>query len=427
MRYFIGRVGQQYGPYTWEQLQEHLANGAVVITDRTREEVGSDWVTVAQMAGRLAAQPPLSRPGGAPAFANVSGSAAARATTGIPDYKLFDSGSVALATLFGTPIAGTFLMAMNYRRLGKKDNARWAIAAGVAGTVTAVLLRYVIPQGASAGVAIGMLAATMRASKSLQGDAIEKHVATGGSLGPRWAAFGLGVGALTAVLAVIFLVLLAKEFVTGAATPGVVIGTRDRVSYTGTASREDALVLGGALKAGGFFSDKGSAVSLTRSANGTVVSFVVLEGVWDKRDVVDGFEEVGRQIAPSVGGFPISVRLVDSAGSTRKDLTIGKAIVGTKDEVYYLGEARERQARALGDSLRSAHSLSDNGATVLLAKNDGITAISFVVPEGAWNNPGTVVAFEQIVRQASPSVGGLPVRLRLLDSDLALRKEATVN
>jgi hypothetical protein len=40
-----------------------------------------------------------------------------------PVYRLYDSTSVALATLLGSPVAGTRLMALNYRRLGKSGAA----------------------------------------------------------------------------------------------------------------------------------------------------------------------------------------------------------------------------------------------------------------------------------------------------------------
>jgi hypothetical protein len=41
----------------------------------------------------------------------------------IPRYKLFDPTSVGLAAFLGSPIAGTALMGINYRRLGKPGAA----------------------------------------------------------------------------------------------------------------------------------------------------------------------------------------------------------------------------------------------------------------------------------------------------------------
>ena len=60
-------------------------------------------------------------------------------------YKLFDSKSVGLASILGSPLAGSTLMALNYRRLGKTAEATATFAVGLA--VTAVLLRfgYLIP------------------------------------------------------------------------------------------------------------------------------------------------------------------------------------------------------------------------------------------------------------------------------------------
>jgi hypothetical protein len=61
----------------------------------------------------------------------------------------------------------------------------------------------------------------------------------------------------------------------------------------------------------------------------------------------------------------------------------------------------------------------------VLSKGDG-TAISFVLDDGAWERPEAVAGFEKLVRQAAASAGGLPIKLRLLDPKMEIRKEWTV-
>jgi hypothetical protein len=210
-----------------------------------------------------------------------------------------------------------------------------------------------------------------------------------------------------------------------APTPKVTIGTRDEVYYYHAATKEDAQALGQALVRVGFLNDRGTTVLLSKGTAGTVVSFVVNEGAWDHPATVYSFEEIGRRIAPVVGGFPIQVRMIDSERALRKELTVGRVAIGARDEVYYFGSATEAEAAALGHALQSARFLVDRGASVVLSKGEG-TGISFVLDEGAWDRPDAVAGFERLVRQAAASVGGVPIRVKLLSPRMEPKKEWTV-
>jgi hypothetical protein len=124
--------------------------------------------------------------------------------------------------------------------------------------------------------------------------------------------------------------------------PKIVYGINDEIYFTERATSEDAKVLAQALRKIGYFHDRGNTVVLAKGDEGTIVSFVLVEGAWSRADAAGSFEEIGRRIAPAVGGFPILVRLIDSARVTKKELTIGKSVIGTRDEVYYFGSATGR-------------------------------------------------------------------------------------
>jgi hypothetical protein len=207
--------------------------------------------------------------------------------------------------------------------------------------------------------------------------------------------------------------------------PKVIIGTNDMVYYSHAATEDDARVLGEALKTIGYFQDRGVSVFLSKGRNGTVVSFVVQEGAWDVPDRISDYEEIGRRIATPVGGFPIKVRMIDSAQIAHRELPLGKAMVGARDEVYYFGSATKAEAEGLGAALRKTEYFTDQGASVELSK-DGRTVISFVVNAGAWDRPEIVGAFVRLVRRAAAAVGGLPITLRLLDPNMDPRREAAV-
>jgi hypothetical protein len=341
----------------------------------------------------------------------------------VPAYTLFDSTSVGLATFFGTPIAGTALMALNYRRLGKGSKAIAAFAVGLAVTILVMLWGSQRSSGLSTGAGIGLLVAIINIAKALQGAAVDDHLRQGGKLASRWAAFGLGVTGLAVVCGGIFLVAFAFQ-------PGskVVIGANNSIYYSGSAKKEDARSLGNALKKIGFLTDKGNTVLLSKGKDGTVVSFVVTEPAWTHPETVFVFEEIVREVAPSVGGYPVTLRLLNSAQQTMKELTVGRVTVGTIDELYYLGSATQSEAVALGQLLKSAGFFAGQGATVFLSKGDGGTAISFVVTDnGMWDQPDYLEPFEAFVHQSALSVGGLPIKLLLRDTTLQAKKVVTVS
>jgi hypothetical protein len=51
MLYHVSRNGQNYGPYTLEDLQRYVASGNVLATDLAKSDEMPDWVPVAQLLG----------------------------------------------------------------------------------------------------------------------------------------------------------------------------------------------------------------------------------------------------------------------------------------------------------------------------------------------------------------------------------------
>jgi hypothetical protein len=242
-----------------------------------------------------------------------------------------------------------------------------------------------------------------------------------GQIVSRWLAFGVGA-VLVATIATWTVQTLRKP---KPEMQKVIVGSNDQVYYARGATMQDATTLGHALQSTGFFNDQGTSVMFTRTRGIPIVSFVLNEGGWDNPAAVAAFEEIGRRIATSVGGFPIQVHLTDAAWNIRKSLVIGKTNIGTKDVIYFLGSATEAQAKALGQALRDAGYLRDLGVTVVIAKGD-TTSLGFVVGDGVWDRPQEVAAFERLGRRAAPAAGGLPLQLRLLNAQMEPKKETTV-
>lgn len=334
--------------------------------------------------------------------------------------RLFDSTSVLLATLFGSPLAGAALMAINYRRLGNPSSAKRAFLIGIVVTAAAIFVgfKFTPPFWLSTPIALGLALGTKQAAETYQGGAIAAHATSGGRLSSRWAALGVGILGCAAVYVAVLALTLGA-----AMRSKVIIGTKDQVFYGGTATKQDAAALGAALKSEGYLHDAGFTVILVKDATGATVSFVVDSKIVSQADMVDAFEQVLSNAAASTIGLPVKLRFTNLATQTLKVIPVGRISIGANDLIYYGGSATQADANALAQALQAAEFLQDRGVRIFLNKDDSGTSLAFVVKDGVWSQPATVTAFEQLVRGTASSVGGLPVRLQLLSVEMVLQKD----
>jgi len=247
----------------------------------------------------------------------IAGAAPSSPAAAVPSYRLFDSNSVLIAAILGSPVAGVALMALNWRRLGQGKKGLAAFLIGIVATVLASLLGYYVPSSGSIAIGILIALGTKGAAQYFQGPTLAEHVARGGQLASRWAATGVGLA---------FLALFSIIVIVGALGLGgqhrLVVGTKDEVYFTGTATQDDARALGEGLKKAGYFEDRGFTVILSKDSDGTAISFVVKDGVWDDAAMASGYQELGRGLAPAVGGLPIKVRLINTLKQTKKEFVL---------------------------------------------------------------------------------------------------------
>jgi hypothetical protein len=347
-----------------------------------------------------------------------------------PAYRLYDVAAVGIAAFFGGPLAGTILMASNYRKLGQGNNGVLALIVGAAASVGLIVMG--LKSTASPAIAsLVLIVCTGLAAKQLQGEAIKTHVAWGGPLYSKWRAFGIAIATVLVLGAgtIGYLVYtgqwqnLVAQYGSGQNT--VTIGTKDQVVYSGTATQSDATALGNALKSAGYFQDRGVTVLLSKGTGGTVIGYVVQDGYWNNTGIMGQFEEVTRGVASSVGGLPIQVQLLNSTKTVEKSGTVGEADFGGGDAVIFEGSATQADAQALGQQLKTMGYFLGKGANVFLTKDNG-TILAFVVSDGSWNDATAVSEFETIVRSVAPSVGGLPIDLRLDNTTLTVEKDEMI-
>jgi hypothetical protein len=355
------------------------------------------------------------------------------AITGRPEYQLYDSGAIGAAAFFCCPLAGAILIAVNYRRLGKAGKGVLVVALGLTATALSILIKWNWNTSSGSLGRLGYDAfeilflictwiCTWKAAKELQGDAIEEHTARGGQLGSRYTAAWVGIATLAALVVVIGAVVYVYQY-----RKIVVIGAKDQVIYSGLATEANAMALGNALKSDEYFRDRGSSVLLNKGIGSTTISFVVQDGVWNQAGMLSSFEELAREVAPTVGGLPVQVRLVDSKMDVEETSAVGEVSFDGSDGVYYEGSVTKAEAQALGRRFESMGFFRGKGANVFLIRhdNDG-TTLAFVIVGEAWNDPSRVSSFEAIVRDVAPMVGGLPIDMHLVNTQLQVEKDEVI-
>ncbi|GAC1417875.1 MAG: hypothetical protein NVSMB62_09090 [Acidobacteriaceae bacterium] len=104
----------------------------------------------------------------------------------------------------------------------------------------------------------------------------------------------------------------------------VIVGAHDKVVYSGFATAGQAAQLGAALTAAHFLHDQGSIVVLGRdsaSAPPQVALFTV-DGAWDNLQAMGELEAMVRAAAPTIGGLPVVVHVLDPKGQLRREITV---------------------------------------------------------------------------------------------------------
>lgn len=123
--------------------------------------------------------------------------------------SLYTPVQVFLATFLGSPLAGGWLIAANYKALGRHDAQLKCLLAGVIATLVSIAAALFLPDTIP-GLLIpaALAAATQQVASKLQGEQIEHHLSTGGKKHSVWRVVGVAllaiVVALVLVLATVF-------------------------------------------------------------------------------------------------------------------------------------------------------------------------------------------------------------------------------
>src|SRR5581483_11374584 len=106
---------------------------------------------------------------------------------------------------------------------------------------------------------------------------------------------------------------------------------------------------------------------------------------------VDGGMSTRQALALALGLLVLGGLVVLDIELMRKPKrSMSKVAIGTRDEIYFSNSAWRSDAEALGHALQQTGFFRDAGATVRLSKEHGVTAVWFVLHDGAWDQGQTV-------------------------------------
>lgn len=234
-----------------------------------------------------------------------------------PPVTLYDAGTVGLATFLGSPFAGCVIMAMNFHRMGSSAAAVVTILLGLLATTAIIAAAAMLPNNAAAlGLSVGGLVATFLIAKQTQGPVIELHRLAGGKIGSGWMAAAV---ALLVVAVGVIGIVAYEVLVPPLEGTRLVIGRNDEIFYSGRVTEDEAKALGRQLQEIGYFTNRGVTTKFARGEQGTVLGFVVNDGVWNDPLMVRDFEVTVRGLAPVVGGLPIKIQLMDAETNVKKE------------------------------------------------------------------------------------------------------------
>lgn len=122
--------------------------------------------------------------------------------TGQPLYRLAAAG---LATFFGTPVAGAWVIGQNLKRLGRQQEVQKAWLTGIGIMLLIFVVAWFLPDSfPAAPINIAAVFAMHQYAKQSTGEALDRHTASGGTFLSNWRALGVSLLFLLAVMAALF-------------------------------------------------------------------------------------------------------------------------------------------------------------------------------------------------------------------------------
>lgn len=196
-----------------------------------------------------------------------------------PDFKLFAADAVGIGTFLGSPLCGTFLLALNYFKLEKIKEALLTLGVGGFLSLLYTIIATAMPESSRTVfglINIGLAFGFSKLAHKLFDDSYAAHEAAGGVVGLKGAAAGLGFLFLGLIFVTMFGLLSFVQIYKNTNLTCVTHADKERVCYTAPASEEDAQCVVDDFVKAGFFDGVGASDNFLRKEKSKFVLGVVI-------------------------------------------------------------------------------------------------------------------------------------------------------
>ncbi len=236
-----------------------------------------------------------------------------------PAYQLYSRRAIALATFFGSVIAGVFLIGSNLKKLDRSEEVLQAYVFGVITLGTLIVLAIKIPSLDKVPdtlfhlVQLGVI--ELYAYLKIGPD-LKEHDEHKGIFYSNWRAIGISLLVLPLVTASIFGINYLTQ-------SRVDFGNGQSVYYEDDAIKAEAQKLGEYLVYAGYFGNDTPADANLRKINDVItVQFFLIDDAFTNKDIIGAFIamrwEIDKQVFPE---NKVCFELCDSAYKVKKTLT----------------------------------------------------------------------------------------------------------
>jgi hypothetical protein len=243
-------------------------------------------------------------------------------STASPSYALYSINQITLATILGAPIAGGLLIRRNLVLLGEGARGNRVLVWSALSTVLVFVVAAFLPKSIpGAPLAIGYTLGLRGYAQSILGTPLFEHTRRQGRLCSSWAATAIGVASLIAISVVMIGIYLSlPSSITDRLSDCVTFTPGEIVYYSEGSTAEHARAVGEALKDLQYFTANPNArawVKVSGDEAHRVVAFMVKDGVWDDRGLMDWFGDLGGRLEDRAHIGPIEIRLCDLDWKTK--------------------------------------------------------------------------------------------------------------
>jgi hypothetical protein len=238
-----------------------------------------------------------------------------------PSYALYSLGQIRWMTFLGGPLAATWMLSHNFRKLGQPRRAKWtwSIGSGVLGLIIglSIVAEQRLGKLGSFSLAIPLAVAANQIAKQTQGGALEAHQQGGGRRQPLWRALLVFVGSAA-------LLGIGTAQLDALLTESVSLEGGHQVTVEGYATKADALRVGALLTEVGFLSPSNPIdFTLGRNRKNWTLEFIVRGDAAGDAETISGFEEVARIVRErAFDAAPGEVRLDNQFGFVRDTIRV---------------------------------------------------------------------------------------------------------